>query len=85
VLDAEDASNQYRHVHYLPDFYREALQANGHAKPDGMPRVPDVSSFPKTSANRKSLEFREIQNILEQFGTFTKLPQIIQNYCKKHD
>lgn len=31
------------HSHYLPDFYREALQANGHAKPDGMPRVPDVS------------------------------------------
>lgn len=28
------------HSHYLPDFYREALQANGHSKPDGMPAVP---------------------------------------------
>lgn len=31
------------HSHYLPDFYRTALQDNGHEKPDGMPRVPDVS------------------------------------------
>ncbi|KIW01437.1 uncharacterized protein PV09_07195 [Verruconis gallopava] len=31
------------HSHYLPDFYREALAANGHKNPDGMPRIPDWS------------------------------------------
>ncbi|KAF2434946.1 amidohydrolase 2 [Tothia fuscella] len=31
------------HSHYLPDFYREALIANGHANPDGMPAVPQWS------------------------------------------
>ncbi|QDS72816.1 hypothetical protein FKW77_006741 [Venturia effusa] len=31
------------HAHFLPDFYREALEANGHEKPDGMPAVPQWS------------------------------------------
>ncbi|WP_327145431.1 amidohydrolase family protein [Nocardia sp. NBC_01327] len=28
------------HCHYLPDFYREALIANGHSHPDGIPGIP---------------------------------------------
>lgn len=31
------------HQHYLPDFYREAAQAAGHAQPDGMPGLPHWS------------------------------------------
>lgn len=29
------------HVHFVPDFYRAALVAAGHAKPDGMAAIPD--------------------------------------------
>jgi hypothetical protein len=28
------------HSHFLPEFYREALETNGHKNPDGMPAVP---------------------------------------------
>lgn len=28
------------HAHYVPSDYREALQANGFAQPDGMPAIP---------------------------------------------
>lgn len=31
------------HCHYLPDFYREALIANGHSHPDGVPFIPNWS------------------------------------------
>ncbi|WP_040865357.1 amidohydrolase family protein [Nocardia exalbida] len=31
------------HCHYLPDFYREALIANGHSRPDGIPGIPQWS------------------------------------------
>ncbi|TID27696.1 hypothetical protein E6O75_ATG00463 [Venturia nashicola] len=31
------------HSHFLPDFYREALETNGHKNPDGMPAVPQWS------------------------------------------
>lgn len=31
------------HSHYLPDFYREALAAAGHTRPDGMPAIPSWS------------------------------------------
>ncbi len=31
------------HAHYLPDFYRQALNENGHSQPDGMPRIPEWS------------------------------------------
>ncbi|SMQ50226.1 unnamed protein product [Zymoseptoria tritici ST99CH_1A5] len=31
------------HSHFLPPFYRTALQTHGHANPDGMPAVPDWS------------------------------------------
>ena len=31
------------HIHFLPDYYREALVAAGHPKPDGMPKIPDWS------------------------------------------
>jgi hypothetical protein len=31
------------HSHFVPAFYRDELEANGHAQPDGMPAVP-VSS-----------------------------------------
>lgn len=31
------------HAHFLPDFYREALSAAGHEKPDGMPAIPPWS------------------------------------------
>lgn len=31
------------HSHFLPPFYSEALRNNGHAKPDGMPGLPDWS------------------------------------------
>lgn len=31
------------HCHYLPDFYRDALIAAGHAQPDGMPAIPHWS------------------------------------------
>ncbi|MFB8003714.1 amidohydrolase family protein [Nocardia sp. NPDC056000] len=31
------------HCHYLPEFYREALAANGHAQPDGIPFIPQWS------------------------------------------
>lgn len=29
------------HAHYLPDFYRQALAESGHARPDGMPKIPE--------------------------------------------
>jgi len=32
------------HAHYLPPFYQEACRNNGHAKPDGMPAVPEWSA-----------------------------------------
>jgi 6-methylsalicylate decarboxylase len=32
------------HAHYLPDFYREALERAGHAQPDGFPEVPTWSA-----------------------------------------
>lgn len=32
------------HAHYLPDFYREALQRAGHAQPDGFPEIPTWSA-----------------------------------------
>ena len=28
------------HLHFLPDYYREALVDAGHSKPDGMPKIP---------------------------------------------
>ncbi|MFF8652983.1 amidohydrolase family protein [Streptomyces huasconensis] len=31
------------HCHYIPDFYREALIANGHSEPDGVPFIPPWS------------------------------------------
>lgn len=31
------------HSHYLPDFYREALIANGHSRPDGIWGIPEWS------------------------------------------
>ncbi|WP_433678253.1 amidohydrolase family protein [Nocardia sp. CA-119907] len=31
------------HCHYIPDFYHEALMANGHAKTDGVPFIPPWS------------------------------------------
>lgn len=32
------------HAHYLPDFYRDALLASGHAQADGMPAIPEWSA-----------------------------------------
>jgi 6-methylsalicylate decarboxylase len=32
------------HAHYLPDLYREALQAAGHEQPDGFPYIPEWSA-----------------------------------------
>jgi predicted TIM-barrel fold metal-dependent hydrolase len=32
------------HSHFLPDFYRDALAANGHSHPDGMPAIPEWST-----------------------------------------
>jgi predicted TIM-barrel fold metal-dependent hydrolase len=32
------------HSHFLPDFYTDALVANGHTQPDGMPAVPKWST-----------------------------------------
>ncbi len=32
------------HAHYLPDFYRDALVASGHTRPDGMPAIPEWSA-----------------------------------------
>lgn len=32
------------HAHYVPDFYRGALERAGHARPDGMPAIPGWSS-----------------------------------------
>jgi 6-methylsalicylate decarboxylase len=32
------------HAHYLPGFYREALQRAGHAQPDGFPEIPTWSA-----------------------------------------
>jgi 6-methylsalicylate decarboxylase len=29
------------HAHFIPDFYRTALIEAGHARPDGMPMIPD--------------------------------------------
>ncbi|KAK4979548.1 hypothetical protein LTR66_010451 [Elasticomyces elasticus] len=31
------------HSHYLPPFYRKALQEKGHGNPDGMPAIPEWS------------------------------------------
>ena len=31
------------HIHFLPDYYREALAAAGHSRPDGMPKIPEWS------------------------------------------
>lgn len=32
------------HAHYVPDGYRDALVAHGHAQPDGMPQIPAWSA-----------------------------------------
>ncbi len=32
------------HAHYLPEPYRDLLVASGHARPDGMPQVPEWSA-----------------------------------------
>jgi predicted TIM-barrel fold metal-dependent hydrolase len=32
------------HAHYLPDFYRQALERAGHSQPDGMPQIPAWSA-----------------------------------------
>ena len=32
------------HAHYLPDFYRDALDQQGHAQPDGFPEIPTWSA-----------------------------------------
>lgn len=32
------------HAHFLPDFYRDALLANGHEQPDGFPHIPEWSA-----------------------------------------
>lgn len=32
------------HAHYVPDGYRAALEAAGHAQPDGMPAIPEWSA-----------------------------------------
>ena len=32
------------HAHYLPDAYREAALAAGHAQPDGFPQLPAWSA-----------------------------------------
>jgi len=32
------------HAHFLPDSYRTALAANGHAQPDGFPQIPEWSA-----------------------------------------
>ena len=32
------------HAHYVPDGYRSALLANGHAQPDGFPQIPEWSA-----------------------------------------
>ena len=32
------------HAHFLPDSYRAALVANGHAQPDGFPQIPEWSA-----------------------------------------
>lgn len=32
------------HAHHLPDFYRDALAASGHAQPDGMTAIPEWSA-----------------------------------------
>jgi len=37
------------HAHFLPDFYREELQKNGHSNPDGMPFVPVSHQIHDTS------------------------------------
>lgn len=44
---ALDAASPHRridvHAHYIPDQYRTALEAAGHAKPSGMPAIPPWS------------------------------------------
>jgi hypothetical protein len=32
------------HAHFVPDGYRAALVANGHAEPDGFPQIPEWSA-----------------------------------------
>lgn len=32
------------HAHYVPDGYRAAIEAAGHARPDGMPAIPEWSA-----------------------------------------
>lgn len=32
------------HAHYLPEPYRDALERAGHARPDGMPQIPEWSA-----------------------------------------
>jgi len=44
--NSEGASGAGRidvHSHFIPDFYREAVIAAGHGKPDGMPGIPPWS------------------------------------------
>ena len=39
------------HAHYLPEPYRAALLANGHAQPDGFPQIPDWSAEEHVAAD----------------------------------
>jgi predicted TIM-barrel fold metal-dependent hydrolase len=48
------------HAHFLPSFYRQALIANGHAKPDGMPAIPPWDA-------QSHLEFMESQGISKSY------------------
>jgi predicted TIM-barrel fold metal-dependent hydrolase len=44
------------HSHFLPSFYRDALAANGHTHPDGMPAIPEWSI-------ERHLEMLEVANV----------------------
>jgi predicted TIM-barrel fold metal-dependent hydrolase len=45
-----DAGKIDVHAHYLPDFYREALQRSGHSQPDGFPEIPSWSAAEHVAA-----------------------------------
>jgi len=38
------------HAHYVPDFYRDALQHAGHTEPDGFPEIPAWSAAEHVAA-----------------------------------
>lgn len=44
------------HSHFLPSFYRDALAANGHTHPDGMPAIPEWST-------ERHLEMLQVANV----------------------